>query len=756
MSRKEKLYIGIEKDLEEKIVEIPDADPRPWDGKDELKIVGTRVSRVDGELKTTGKAKYTFDIQVPGMLFGKIIRSPHPAAMVTEIDFSQAKKLKGVKAIIPVQDELPFPVRFAGQEVVALAAETEYLAKEAAKLVNIKYDIRPFVVDLDEAMKKEAPPVYEDEDNKDLSDSRNIQKPRIYPKDAKPDEIDALLKTSDHLIEATYRTQVQTHSPMETHGVLASWEGENVTIWASTQGTFRVRDNVADYFKMPKSNIRVITKFMGGGFGSKLKADIYTILAVKLAREAKAPVRLFLDRKEDHLATGNRPDSIQTVSLGATKEGKITGIKLKSFGTPGVGRGAGTSGPAKWIYDMEKVYTEESDVHTNAGPAAPMRAPGHPQGAFALEQTIDDMAYKLNMDPVEFRKINSLSDKVRQAEYKVGVEKFGWSKRNPNANADTGVIKRGVGMANSLWYYIYNPGSHVSLRVNDDGSVHIRSGVQDIGGGIGAPMVMIVAEELGLKPEDITLTIGDTDFGMAPTSGGSQTTAGLTPAVRNAAYAAKKRILEIAASELEVEHDELQLKDGRVYMTKDSKKQLTWKEVCKEIRGGQFSVVGDRLPDYYQPKRFKISGIQFADVEVDTGTGTIKVKRMVAVHDCGRPMNRLTIENQINGGITQGISYALYENRQLDRNTGIMVNPNLESYKIAGSKEVPIIESYIVELNLGQSGTGAIGIGEPATIPTAAAIANAVYHAIGVRIRELPMTPARVLAALDNAKGGQR
>ena len=746
MPRKEKLFVGINKDLEEITVPIPDADPKPWDGKDELKYIGKKVPRIDGTYKTTGRAKYTFDIKVPGMIYGKIIRSPYPAAMVTKIDSSQAEKLPGVRAIIPVQDELPFPVRFAGQEVVALAADTEHLAQEAADLVKIEYDQKPFVVDLDEAMKENAPLVF---DSKDEDKAKNVRDARIYPKDGTSEEIDAVLNSSDHKIEATYRTQVQTHSSMETHGVVAKWNDEKLTIWASTQGTFTVRNQVAEHFNIPKSNIRVITKFMGGGFGSKLKADIYTMLAVKLTREAKKPVRLMLSRKEDHLSTGNRPNSLQTVTVGATKEGKITGIKLKSFGTAGISRGAGTGGPARFIYDAEKIYTEESDVYTNAGPSAPFRAPGHPQGAFAFEQTIDDMAYKIGMDPLEFRIKNSESDKVRQTEYKIGAEKFGWSKRNPKPGAEKGVIKAGVGLANSLWYYIYSPGSHVSLRVNDDGSVQMRSGVQDIGGGIVTAMAMIIAEELCLKPTDIKITIGDTEFGLAPTSGGSQTTAGLTPAVRNAAYSAKQRLLKIAAGLMEVDMKEVNLSDGGTFSTLDSKKQLTWKEVTAEIPEGQFSVTGERMEDYYETERWKISGVQFAEVEVDTETGSIKVKRMVAVHDCGRPMDLLTIENQINGGIIQGISFALYENRILDRNTGVMVNPNLEQYKIAGARDVPAIESHIIDLNLGQSSTGAIGVGEPATIPTAAAIANAVYHAIGVRVRELPMTPSVVLKALN-------
>jgi xanthine dehydrogenase YagR molybdenum-binding subunit len=745
MPRDEKLHVGINKDLKEITVPIPDADPKPWDGKDNLKYIGKKIPRIDGTYKTTGRAKYTYDIKVPGMIYGKIVRSPYPAAMVTKIDVSEAEKLTGVRAIIPAKDELPFPVRFAGQDVVAIAADTEHIAEEAAKRVNISFDQKPFAALLDDAMKKDAPSVYFGDEKL----TKNITEASIEPEGGKASDLDAVLDASDYKVEATYRTQVQTHSPMETHGVVAKWDEGKVTIWASTQGTFTVRNQVADHFGIPKSDVRIITKFMGGGFGSKLKADTYTMLAVKLARKSKKPVRMMLSRKEEHLTTGNRPDSLQTIAVGATKEGKITGIKLKSFGTAGVGRGADVGSPARLIYDVEKLYTEEHDVYTNAGPAAPFRAPGHPQGIFAFEQTIDELAYSAGIDPMEFRIKNSLSDKVRQAEYKIGAEKTSWSKRNPKPGADSGVVKTGIGMANSLWYYIYATGTHISIRVNDDGSVHLRSGVQDIGGGIVTPMAMIVAEELKLKPSDIRVTIGDTEFGLAPASGGSQTTSGVTPAVRNAAYAAKQKLLDIAATVMEVEKNEVLLGEGGVFTTRDSEKKMTWKEVTEEIPGGQFTATADRTADYYQTERWKISGVQFAEVEVDTGTGNIKVNRVVAVHDCGRPMNLLTLENQINGGIIQGVSYALYENRILDRNTGVMVNPTLENYKIAGAQEVPVIESHIIDLNLGQSSTGAIGIGEPATIPTSAAIANAVYHAIGVRIRELPMTPAVVLKALN-------
>jgi xanthine dehydrogenase YagR molybdenum-binding subunit len=747
MSKKVTLKVGLQNKLKDFSAEIPDNEPKPWDGADKLKIVGDRVARIDGKYKTSGHAKYSFDIQLPGMLHAKILRSPHPAAIVKSIDTSKAEKHPGVKAVVMVQEELPLKLRYAGQEILAVAAETPQQAAAALKLAEVEYEKRPFVVDMNEAKKSDAPLVFEDDEERGKS---NLREPRIYPKDANPEEIDKLLQESDIVAEGTYSTQVQTHSPMETHGLVAKWHDEDkLTVWASTQATFRYREQLAEFFKVPKTNVRVITKYMGGGFGSKLRARPHSYLAVALARKAKRPVRLMLQRNEDHLCTGNRPNSVQSVKIGASKDGKISGIKLVSYGTAGIGTGAGTSGPAKWIYDYEKVYTEEQDVFINAGPGAPFRAPGHPQGAFALEQTIDDLAYKLKLDPLEIRKMNSLSDAVRQEEYRVGAEKFGWNKRNLQVAADKGVIKRGVGVANSLWYYITGHGFDVSLRVNDDGSVKLTNGVQDIGGGITTILAMVVAEELGLKTEDIHVSIGDTDYGLAPSSGGSQTTAGVTPAVRNAAYSAKQRMLDIAAEMLEVEAQQLQLSDGKIYLKDNPGKSLSWKEVAAEIPGGQFTVLGLRSQDHFEVKRWKLAGVQFAEVEVDTETGVVKVKRIVAAHDCGRPMDRLTIENQVNGGIIQGISYALFENRILDRNTGIMVNPNLEQYKIAGSLDIPKIEVEIIDFNQGQSSTGAAGIGEPATVPTAAAIANAIYHAIGVRIMELPMTPDKILAALN-------
>ncbi|MFQ5605168.1 MAG: xanthine dehydrogenase family protein molybdopterin-binding subunit [bacterium] len=767
MSKEVKLQVGVQDNLHEVSVEIPDDTPKPWDGSDKLKYIGKRVARIDGRDKTTGRAKYTFDMQLPGMLHARFYRSPYPAALVKSVDTSQAEKYPGVKAVLLVPDKLPMEVRFAGQEILAIAAETPHQAEEAMKLIKIDYEIRDFVVDVDAAKKPEAPLVFDkrvkqqttegdvpDAASK-VSQSGNIRGPNIRPRDATPEKVDAAIAQSDVVVEATYRTQVQTHSALETHGVVAQWQDEeHLEVWASTQGTFSVRNELAEVFELPKTHVRVVTKYMGGGFGAKFGAGIYGVMAAKLARKAKAPVRLMLDRKEEHLAVGNRPNSVQTLTLGASKDGKLNAIKLISYGTAGVGTGAGTSGPARNIYECENIYTEESDVFINAGPGAAFRAPGHPQGAFALEQCIDELAYKLKMDPIEFRRKNTLNNEIRQVEYELGMKKVGWARRNPKPAASKGPIKRGLGVANSVWYYFYGTGYQVTIQVNSDGSLELTNGVQDIGGGIGTIMAMVVAEELGLQPTDVSVNIGDTNFGLGPASGGSVTTGAITPATRNAAYLAKMKMFEIAAPILKVTPAELSAQDGKIFVTSDASRSLTWKQVASKITGETFSVTGERVKDYREVSPRTIAGVQFAEVEVDTETGVVMVQRVVAVHDCGRPMDRLTLESQINGGIIQGISYALFEDRILDRNTGIMVNPNLDQYKIAGSLDIPRIESIILDVNHGQNSAGAIGIGEPATVPTSAAVANAVFHAIGVRIRELPMTPSKILAALESSQGG--
>jgi len=757
---------------------VPAGEPPPLAPNSELKVIGTRVPRYDGPFKVSGAAKYPSDVQLPGMLYASFVSSTIPHAKIASIDISAAEKHPGVKAVYVLQNVLGqaepqdkskeirsrFPiVRFAGQPIAAVAATTPAAALEAARLVKVQYDPMPFVVDLDKAREANAPlvfpgPAVEPETAgggggpTDVAQKGNVRGPNggRHGSGAKGD-VEKGFAASAAIVEAEYRTQVQTHAALETHGVVADWKPDGLTVYASTQGTMSVRDELAEIFKLPKTKVRVITEYMGGGFGAKFGAGNAGAVATYLSKKTGAPVRLFCDRKEEQWATGNRPDAHMYVKAGADKDGKLQALKWISYGSAGVGTGTGTAGPAQNLYQCPNLLVEEYDVFTNAGPGAAMRAPGHPQGAFGLDQTMDALAEKLGIDVLDFMDKNDPSP-ARRDERRIGAEKFGWAQQRRKPASDPGPMKRGVGVAQAVWYRIISMDSACEVRIHQDGSVEALSAVQDIGGGIKTVITQVVAEELALQPRDITARVGDTHLPPGPPSGGSMTTGSLTPAVRNAAYKAKERFLEEVASAWHVPAASLVLADGNV--TSAAGKSASFRQAAAAMRTETVSATAQRSPEYGKREMVFLGGVQFVQVAVDTETGIIRVERVLAVHDCGRPMNLLTLENQVNGGILQGISYALYEDRRLDRNTGIMVNPNMEEYKIIGSKDIPQIEVHFIDDYLARSSTDAGGIGEPAKIPTAAAVANAVYNATGVRIYQLPMTPARVLTALGKVKQG--
>ena len=758
---------------------VPVDEPAPLPTNNELKQIGRRVSRVDGPLKTTGRARYTADIYLPGMLYGAMITATVPHARIRSIDLSKAKAHPGVKGIYILQHlsdmaevkdkskEIPskYPIiRFAGQPIGGVAATTQTAADEAVKLVQIDYEQYPFVTTVEEARRPDAPAVYPAPaamggtaggggGPENVPQKGNVRGPNIGPRGGRGD-IESGFSQAEVTMEGDYKTQVQTHCALETHGVVADWKPDMLTVYASTQGTPTVREELAEVFNVPKSRVRVITEYMGGGFGAKFGAGNFGVVATALSKQTGAPVKMMLPRKQEQLSTGNRPDARIHLKIGAKKDGTLTAMHLVSYGTAGVGTGAGTAGPTQNMYRCPNVRTEEYDVFTNAGPASAMRAPGHPQGAFALEQAIDELAEKLGIDPLELRDKND-EHPARREERRIGAQMASWSNRH-KAGADSGPIKRGLGMAQSVWYRIGDTNSNAEVRIGRDGSVEFLSSVQDIGGGIRTVLAQVVAEELGLKPGDITTKIGDTSYPQGPSSGGSQTTNSITPPTRNAAYRAKQMFLEDIAPALNVNAEDLVLSDGKVFAKDNPSNSLTFKQAAARMKTEEISARAKRPNDYKDPKGVHFityGGVQFAQVAVDTETGIIKVEKVWAVHDCGRPMNPLLLESQINGGVIQGISYALYENRVLDRNYGYMLNPNLEEYKVVGSRETPDIHVHVIENILGLSSTDAGGIGEPAKIPTAAAVANAVYNAIGVRVRELPMRPAVVLAALGKVKG---
>ncbi|MFO0983400.1 MAG: xanthine dehydrogenase family protein molybdopterin-binding subunit [Planctomycetota bacterium] len=730
MSREETLKVGFPLDQKEITVKVPDSEPRPWDLSSQLNVVGKAYPRLDGVAKVTGRAKYSYDINLPGMLFGRIKICPHAHAKVLSVDATQARALPGVKAVITAEGK---EVRYAGDDVAAVAATSEDIARDAVDLIQVQYQVLPFVVDEDQAIEAGAPQVLAD------------VKGNIVRRQNQTGDPDKGLTESDAVHEDTYRTQVQTHCCLETHGTVCRWEGDKLTVWASTQGTFSVKNELAGALGVPAENVRVITEYMGGGFGSKFGAGAEGVLCARLAREASAPVKLMRTREQEHLGAGNRPSSVQYMKAGAKRSGELQAMIVDARGTGGIGGGAGVSNPM--IYRVANTRKISADVFINAGPQAAFRAPGHPQGSFALEAMIDDLAEKIGMDPLEFRRKND-PNPVRNAEYAIGAEKIGWSQRQSPAGSQPGRMKTGIGMASARWFGSGGRGAEVIAQIDRDGRVSVSNGCQDIGTGTRTLMAIVAAEVLGLEPHDVLVNLGDTQWPVGPASGGSTTAPTLAPAVRTACESLKRKLFETIAPRIGVAADQLALAGGRV---KGGGKDLALKEAAALLGTDKLSVQGDRA-DNYRAYQGEVAGCQFAAVEVDTDTGIVRVKKFVAVHDCGRVVNRLAAESQVNGAIIQGISWALFENRLMDPNRGYMVNPNLEMYKIAGPLDLPEMEVVFFEVANGGNNIGLMGLGEPPAVPVAAAIGNAVKNALGVRVKELPITPDRVLAALKGTR----
>jgi xanthine dehydrogenase YagR molybdenum-binding subunit len=773
---KKTLTVGFADRLTTIEAEIPDTEPRPWDADTNLTIVGKPQTRIDGHLKVSGRAKYTHDIALPKMLQAAVLRCPLPCAKVTKISIARAEKAPGVKAAIAIA-KTGDRIVFAGQDVAAVAAERLDLAKDALALVEIEYEALPFVVDTKLAAQPGAPAVHEGnvEERRTEGDEPgagagagpkgNVRK---MP-DSKRGDAAKALKKAAVVHEASYSTQVQVHNALETHGIVVRWEGKDkLTAWCSTQGIFSVRDELVEIFGLKPADVTVITEFLGGGFGAKFGASApgsrIGFIAGELARKAGAPVKLMCDRHEEQVCTGNRPDSHQDVRIGADAKGNLVGLHVKSLGTAGIGTGAGIGRNAFSVYTkIANVLVESSDVFTNAGPATAMRAPGHPQGAFAIELAIDELARKLKMDPLKLR-IAHDEHPLRKWQFEEGAKKFEWTaKRAASAAGRTKNtrMRTGYGVAASIWGDFGRGGAaQVTASVGRDGSVVVKNGVQDIGTGIGTVLAQVAAEVFSLPVAKIDIDIGHSAYGPSVGSGGSTTTSSVTPAVRNACEQVKTQLVALAAKQLGVgEKDVVWGPGGR---TNGGGKSLTFEQLCKKMPGEAIVATASRADTFgHHPMQFmgrptqQIAGVQFAEVEVDTWTGAVRCTKVLAMHDCGRVMNELLTRSQVNGGIILGTSYALLEERVLDRDFGRMLNANLENYKIAGAKDIPEMEVVLTDVYAGNNSTGAIGIGEPATIPTAAAIACAVYDAIGVPVRSLPITPAKILAALGRIPGSK-
>ena len=737
-------------------------EPPPLPPNAALAVIGKPVARIDARAKVTGAAIFTVDIAPPGLLQAALLRAPLPHARVRAIDTGAAARHPGVRAVLVVAGAGTI-LRYVGEPVAAVAATTPAAAAEALRLIRIDYAPLPFVVDLGTAQQVDSPPVYPAGQRPPLTgaeisvahDLPMVGNVRGPARQGSRGDVARGFAEAAVTVEGAYRTQVQTHCCMEPHAIVADWRAEGLTVWMSTQFTAGVRRELAREFGLKLSQVRVKVGAMGGGFGSKSSLAPYGRIAVALSRQTGAPVRLVHTRAEEQLDTGNRPETWQRLRLGARRDGTLTAIDLLEYGTAGVGTGAGVGNFAEALYTCPNFAISQYDVFINAGRGSAMRGPGNTPGAFAMEQAIDELATRLGLDPLALRDRIDPSP-VRREERRRGAARIGWEHRHP-PGTDSGPVKRGIGMAQSLWGANVQTNTACEVRLLRDGSVEMLSSVQDLGTGSATILAQVVAEEFALRPADITVRIGDTDFPAGPPSYGSRTTASITPPARTAAWQVKQALFHVVAPVLGVTPALLALRDGWVVVAADPTRRLAFREAAGHLPTDQISAVAARSDDYGGFRRqmgdaasawTDLGGVHFAAVAVDTETGVIRVERVVAVQDCGRPINPRLIESQVQGGVLMGLSYALLENRVLDRPTGHVMNANLDHYKLVGPVDLPEIEVLVLENYQGRSATDAYGIAEPASIPTAPAIANAVFNATGVRLTTLPMTPSAVLAAL--------
>jgi xanthine dehydrogenase YagR molybdenum-binding subunit len=718
-----KVINGIETMVE---VEVDDEGGPGWGPNNKHRLLNHSLPRVDGPLKVSGNAQYTYDVRLPGMLYGRILRCPYAHARLTKFDSSAASRMAGVRAVIqgPLKE-----FTHEGMPVAAVAAVTPEIADDAIRAIVVAYEKLPHVVNAEDALKAGSPQALAGDPNLAQKEKRGD-----------PQKADAAFGECDAVVEAEYRTPRIHHSCLETHGNVIDYRGgDTATVYASTQGTFTIPGDAAKALDMPESSITSIVENMGGGFGSKFGIGIEGMLGCKLSKETKAPIKLMLTRHDEFVLAGNRSGSWQKFKAGVKKDGTLVSLRATQYRLGGIGDGSQAGQP--YIYKVANSYREVFALHTNEDASRAMRAPGHPQASFAIESLIDELAYKIGMDPVAFRKKN-LTSEVYHRQLDRGAREIGWDKRNPVAGGNPGPRKRGMGCAVGTWGGGGGPQCKVDVSVARDGAVTVSVGTQDLGTGTRTYTRAVVAEELGLQQNDVVEHIGNSKLGAANSSGGSTTTASLAPAVKNAAYKAKMAVAEKIAPLLGgPKPEEISFADGKVSA---GGKSLTWKQACAALPSAGVSALGE-WSDALAGKG--VHGACFVEVEVDVETGHIRPVKMVHVQDIGLPLNRLAVESQINGGMIQSLGMALYEQRVMDSQLGVQLNPGFGDYKIPGALEMPEMVPLIDDEDTREA---VIGVGEPAIIPSVGALANAVFNACGIRVRELPITPDKIVMALMN------
>ncbi len=778
-----------------------------WPDAEHRTLIGKRISRVDSPDKVSGQARYTYDIKRPDMLFGKMLRSPYAHCKVVSIDVSAAEKMPGVKAIEIVQKP-GSTIHWAGDEVVAVAAVDEPTANDAIRAIQVKYQKLSHLVTDHEppagAGEGQGPLSWEDIG--DMFDNQ-VPEPQIISqlqqfgisfkptedelKEAKgegaPDsvleairkapqhpeaagktksnyqkaatqtqgDVDKAFSESEAVSEGLYGAPVIVHCCMESHGSTSEWtDPDHLLVHMSTQNVSGIAGQMAEPLKIPASNIRVHQDHVGGGFGSKFGPDRWGIATATLSKKAGGkPVRLMLERDSELRVAGARPSAYARVKVGAKKDGTLIAWQSQSWGTGGPGGGG--MPPIPYCFAVPNQKKEHTAIRNNIGPARAWRAPNHPQAAVLTMCALEDMAAKLNMDPYDFFLKNielTRLPNVYRDEFPIAAELMGWkSKWHPRGQNISGHIARGVGLSLHTWGG-RGHGSDCDLSIHPDGSVDIKMGTQDIGTGTRTCIAVVAADALGLQVDQIKLYIGDTLYPPSGGSGGSTTPGGVSSSTRRAVVDAREALFAKVAPALNAQPGELEARDGTIRVQSDHSRSLSWKEACSKIgatpitcHGHNDQAAGKNKPDLTNSG---VGGVQMAEVEVDTETGIVTMKKMVAVQDCGLIIDVKLAESSVLGALIMGVSYSLYEEKVMDPVTGLMLNADMEFYRLAGLSDIPELKVHMMT-GKGYDERGVIGLGEPPVISSGAAISNAVANALGVRVPFLPITPDKVLAALS-------
>ncbi|MFM1918584.1 MAG: hypothetical protein RLZZ303_218 [Candidatus Hydrogenedentota bacterium] len=701
-----------------------------WPAAEERALIGKRISRLDGPVKSTGQARYAYDMNPKNLLHAKLVASRHASAKIDAVDTSAAEALPGVKAVWVDQELIGGTVRYQGQIIAAVAAETEEQAVEAAKAVKVSYTPEPVQVRDDDPQFAEGRPASRDEG-----------------------DVEAAFAAANKVVEGRYGIPAITHCCLEAHGQVTEFRDNALYVWPSTQNVSRYAEGMGEPLGIAESDIHVDCQYMGGGFGSKFSHDKWGIIGAQFSKQTGRPVKLMLERDLELMDGGNRPSTYGNLKIGVDADGTVTAFDASVWGTGGFG--GFRPPPLPYVFTrIPNQRTTSQRIATNRGSQRAWRAPGHPQGCFLTMAAFEDAAAALGMDALAFFKANlKHTDRAElyAQQLDIAAEMIGYKgKAHPRGDQTPGPLKRGMGIAIHTWGGMGHP-SECEVSIHPDGSVSAKIGTQDLGVGTRTAVAIVLAETLGLPLEAVQANIGKNAYPVSGGSGGSTTIGGVSSSTRLAATAALNRLLELAAAELGVPADTLVARGGQIVAASDSAKTMAWKDACSLLGPNVITERGQNDGKNAQEMKLMdagVGGVQIADVTVDTETGVVTLNEMVAVQDCGLIIDLKTAESQVYGGLIMGITYALYEECVYDATTGRMLNADMEFYRLAGLKDVGKLKVHM-QTGPGFDERGVIGLGEPPVISPGAAISNAVANACGVRVPDLPLTPERVIAALQ-------